>query len=125
MADAQMLDRAALAPRDDCALTLASREQEGDDWLARSLRSDVDALYRQRNTHVTLMHDYGWREDDGTPGTSELSKHSTLLHVDTPWQDGTAFARVERIGMDAGAFEQNDEGATPRLRQLPVRWPDR
>jgi hypothetical protein len=64
-------------------LTLASREQEGDDWLARSLRSDVDALYRQRNTHVTLMHDYGWREDDGTPGTSELSKHSTLLHVDT------------------------------------------
>ncbi|WP_060514398.1 cellulose synthase complex outer membrane protein BcsC [Pseudomonas sp. NBRC 111132] len=110
MADAQLLDRAALAPRDDRALTLASREQEGDDWLARSLRSDVDALYRQRNTHVTLMHDYGWRADDGTPGTSELSKHSTLLHVDTPWQDGTAFARIERIGMDAGAFEQNDEG---------------
>ncbi|MFV3288714.1 cellulose synthase complex outer membrane protein BcsC [Pseudomonas sp. NY11955] len=110
MADAQLLDRAALAPRDDRALTLASREQDGDDWLARSLRSDVDALYRQRNTHVTLMHDYGWREDGGTPGTSELSTHSTLLHVDTPWQDGTAFARVERIGMDAGAFEPNDDG---------------
>lgn len=110
MADAQLLDRAGAAPRDDQALTLASREQASDDWLARSLRSDVDALYRQRNTHVTLMHDYGWREDDGTPGTSQLSTHSTLLHVDTPWQDGTAFARVERIGMDAGAFEQNAQG---------------
>lgn len=110
MADAQLLDRAAVAPRDDRALTLASREQDGDDWLARSLRSDLDALYRQRNTHVTLMHDYGWREDDGTPGTSELSTQSTLLHVDTPWQEGTAFARVERIGMDAGSFEPNDQG---------------
>jgi len=110
MADAQLLERAAVSPRDDRALTLASREQDDDDWLARSLRSDVDALYRQRNTHVTLMHDYGWREDDGTPGTSELSTQSTLLHVDTPWQDGTAFARVERIGMDAGSFEQNDQG---------------
>ncbi|MFG0500600.1 cellulose synthase complex outer membrane protein BcsC [Pseudomonas sp. YQ_13] len=113
MADAQLLDRAAVAPRDDRALTLASREQDGDDWLARSLRSDVDALYRQRNTHVTLMHDYGWREDDGTPGTSELSTQSTLLHVDTPWQEGTAFARVERIGMDAGSFEPNDQGRYP------------
>ena len=110
MADAQLLDRVAASPRDDRALTLASREQDADDWLARSLRSDVDALYRQRNTHVTLMHDYGWRQDDGTPGTSELSTQSTLLHVDTPWQDGTAFARVERIGMDAGSFEQNDQG---------------
>lgn len=110
MADAQLLDRAAASPRDDRALTLASREQEADDWLARSLRSDVDALYRQRNTHVTLMHDYGWRQDDGAPGTSELSTQSTLLHVDTPWQDGTAFARVERIGMDAGSFEPNDQG---------------
>lgn len=43
MADAQLLDRAAVAPRDDRALTLASRERDGDDWLARSLRSDVDA----------------------------------------------------------------------------------
>lgn len=111
MADAQLLDRAAVAPRDDRSLTLASRERDGDDWLARSLRSDVDALYRQRNTHVTLMHDYGWREDDGTPGTSELSTQSTLLHVDTPWQEGTAFARVERIGMDAGSFEPNDQGS--------------
>ncbi|MGE8060454.1 cellulose synthase subunit BcsC-related outer membrane protein [Pseudomonas sp. NPDC089547] len=110
MADAQLLDRAAVAPRDDRALSLASREQATDDWLARSLRSDVDALYRQHNTHVTLMHDYGWRQDDGTPGTSELSTQSTLLHVDTPWQGGTAFARVERIGMDAGSFEQNDQG---------------
>lgn len=114
MADAQLLQRTAVSPRDDRALTLASREQDDDDWLARSLRSDVDALYRQRNTHVTLMHDYGWREDDGTPGTSELSTQSTLLHVDTPWHYGTAFARVERIGMDAGSFEQNDQrGYTP------------
>ncbi|WP_449430342.1 cellulose synthase complex outer membrane protein BcsC [Pseudomonas putida] len=109
MADAQLLERAAVAPRDDRALTRASREQDGDDWLARSLRSDVDELYRQRNTSVTLMHDYGWRKNDGTPGISRLSTQSTLLHVDTPWQDGRAFLRVERIGMDAGSFELNDE----------------
>jgi Tfp pilus assembly protein PilF len=112
MADAQLLSRSAVTPRDDRAMTLASRANDGDDWLVRSLRSDVDELYRQRNTSVTLMHDYGWRKSDGTPGISRLSTQSTLLHVDTPWEDGRAFARVERIGMDAGSFEQNADGQT-------------
>jgi Flp pilus assembly protein TadD len=110
MADAQLLDRSALSPRDDRAMTLASRANDADDWLLRSLRSDVDELYRQRNTNVTLMHDYGWRKSDGTPGISRLSTQSTLLHVDTPWDDGRAFARLERIGMDAGSFDLNDAG---------------
>ncbi|WP_445673556.1 cellulose synthase complex outer membrane protein BcsC [Pseudomonas ceruminis] len=110
MADAQLLGRSALSPRDDRAMTLASRANDADDWLVRSLRSDVDELYRQRNTHVTLMHDYGWRKNDGTPGISRLNTQSTLLHVDTPWDDGTAFARVERIGMDAGSFDLNEDG---------------
>ncbi|WEZ88836.1 cellulose synthase complex outer membrane protein BcsC [Pseudomonas sp. NyZ480] len=110
MADAQLLSRSAVSPRDDRALTLASRAKDADDWLVRSLRSDVDELYRQRNTNVTLMHDYGWRKNDGTPGISRLSTQSTLLHVDTPWEDGRAFARVERIGMDAGSFDLDENG---------------
>ncbi|CAM3391304.1 cellulose synthase complex outer membrane protein BcsC [Pseudomonas plecoglossicida] len=105
MADAQLLSRDAVAPRDDRALTYASRAKDTDDWLARGLRSDVDELYQQRNTSVTLMHDYGWRKNDGTDGISRLSTQTTLLHVDTPWEDGRAFARVERIGMDAGSFD--------------------
>jgi len=110
MADAQLLNREAVEPRDDRALTYASRAKDTDDWLARSLRSDVDELYQQRNTSVTLMHDYGWRKDDGTDGISRLSTQSTLLHIDTPLEDGRAFARVEHIGMDAGSFDLDEEG---------------
>ncbi|WP_343599114.1 cellulose synthase complex outer membrane protein BcsC [Pseudomonas sp.] len=110
MADAQMISRSQASPRDDRAMTFASRAKDTDDWLARSLRSDVDELYQQRNTNVTLMHDYGWRKNDGTPGISRLSTQSTLLHVDTPWEDGRAFARVERIGMDAGSFDLDENG---------------
>ena len=110
MADAQMISRSQASPRDDLAMTFASRAKDTDDWLARSLRSDVDELYQQRNTNVTLMHDYGWRKNDGTPGISRLSTQTTLLHVDTPWKDGRAFARVERIGMDAGSFDLDENG---------------
>ncbi|WP_282361555.1 cellulose synthase complex outer membrane protein BcsC [Pseudomonas sp. PS01300] len=110
MADAQLLSRSAVTPRDDRAMTLASRAKDEDDWLVRSLRADVDELYQQRNTSVTLQHDYGWRKSDGTPGISRLSSQTTLLHVDTPWEDGRAFARVERIGLDAGSFDLDENG---------------
>lgn len=110
MADAQLLPRSAVAPRDDRAMTLASRAKDEDDWLVRSLRSDVDELYRQRNTNVTLQHDYSWRKSDGTPGISRLSSQATLLHIDTPWEDGRAFARLERIGLDAGSFDLDENG---------------
>jgi len=105
MADANLLDRRAVTPRDDRAMTFSSRARDEDDWLARSLRSDVDELYRQQNPSITLMHDYGWRNDNGTPGISELKTQSTLLHADTPLADGKAFVRLERIGLDAGSFD--------------------
>lgn len=108
MADADLLERRAVEPRDDRALTYASRAKDEDDWLARSLRSDVDELYRQQNPSITLMHDYGWRNDDGTAGISELKTQSTLLHADMPLQDGKAFVRLERIGLDAGSFDLED-----------------
>ncbi|MCO7516768.1 cellulose synthase complex outer membrane protein BcsC [Pseudomonas guariconensis] len=110
MADADLLDRHAVAPRDDRALTFASRARDEDDWLARSLRSDVDELYRRHNPSITLMHDYGWRNDSGTAGISRLATQSTLLHADVPWQDGKAFVRLERIGLDAGRFDLDDDG---------------
>ncbi|TXI29874.1 MAG: cellulose biosynthesis protein BcsC [Aquipseudomonas alcaligenes] len=110
MADAGLLERDALRPRDDRALTYASRARDDDDWLRRSLRSDVDELYRQQNPSVTLMHDYGWREDGGTPGISELRSQTTLLHADAPWQGGKAFARVERVGLNAGSFDLDADG---------------
>ncbi|TYO75356.1 cellulose biosynthesis protein BcsC [Pseudomonas sp. CK-NBRI-02] len=121
MADADLLERRAVQPRDDRALTYASRAKDEDDWLARSLRSDVDELYRQQNPSITLMHDYGWRNDDGTPGISELKRQTTLFHADMPLQDGKAFVRLERIGLDAGSFDLEDGQHTEAFGTCQVR----
>lgn len=98
------------APGDVAALTRATRREAGDDWLRGSLRSDVEALVQQRNTTVTAMRDYGWRNDDGTPGLSEVETTSERVHVETPLGQGRAFLRAERIDMDAGDFETEADG---------------
>ena len=85
------------------------------------LRSDVDELYRQQNPSITLMHDYGWRNDDGTPGISELKRQTTLFHADMPLQDGKAFVRLERIGLDAGSFDLEDGQHTEAFGTCQVR----
>ncbi|MBU1804740.1 MAG: cellulose biosynthesis protein BcsC [Gammaproteobacteria bacterium] len=103
MADAELVPEGA----SDAELTQATRENETDDWLIRSLRSDVADLHRQQDVTVTLLHDHGWRNDDGTPGISELLTDTTLLHVEWPAANGRSFARAERLALDAGTLERD------------------
>ena len=49
MAAAGLISPAQASPRDNIAMTEASRAKDSDEWLARSLRSDVDELYKQQN----------------------------------------------------------------------------
>ena len=97
-------------PRDNRAMTMASREKDDDEWLARSLRSDVDELYQRQNPTVHLYTDYGWRSDDASKGTSDTVTQSTILQLDLPVYDGKAFIRAEQLNMDAGDFDVNDDG---------------
>lgn len=101
MIDAQLLPASA----DEAELTQATRQDPADDWLARSLRSDVAGLHQQQDTTVTLLHDHGWRNDDGTPGISELVTDTRLAHLETPMANGRGFLRAERLVLDAGTLD--------------------
>jgi tetratricopeptide (TPR) repeat protein len=101
MVDAELVPEGA----SDADLTQATRENETDDWLIRSLRNDVANLHQQQDVTVTLLHDHGWRNDDGTPGISELLTDTTLLHVEWPAANGRSFVRAERLALDAGKLE--------------------
>ena len=103
MVEAELVPESA----SDAELTQATRENETDDWLIRSLRSDVANLHQQQDVTVTLLHDHGWRNDDGTPGISELLTDTTLLHVEWPSANGRSFVRAERLALDAGTLEDD------------------
>ena len=96
-------------PRDDRALTRASRETSGDDWLRRSLRGDVETLYQQQNPTLTLMQD-GGRRGDGTPGISRLSRDTRIVHLDAPFAGGLGWARLEQVRLDARSFQTDAAG---------------
>ncbi|MBN8791378.1 MAG: cellulose biosynthesis protein BcsC [Stenotrophomonas nitritireducens] len=96
-------------PRDDRALTRASRETAGDDWLRRSLRGDVETLYQQQNPTLTVMQDSG-RRSDGTPGISKLSRDTRIAHLDAPFAGGLGWARIEQVHLDARRFETDANG---------------
>ncbi|HDS1649975.1 cellulose synthase complex outer membrane protein BcsC [Stenotrophomonas maltophilia] len=103
MADNGLLAATQAQPRDNRALTLASRETAGDDWLRRSLRSDVGTLYQQENPTLTVMQDTG-RRSDGTPGISRLGRDTRIAHLDAPFAGGLGWARIEQVHFDAGRF---------------------
>lgn len=103
-----MLTPAQAQLRDDRALTRASRETSDDDWLRRSLRSDVETLYQQQNPTLTVLQDSG-RRSDGTPGISRLSRDTRIVHLDTPIVGGLGWARLEQVRLDARSF-QTDVG---------------
>ena len=129
MVDAELVSEGA----SDADLTQATRENETDDWLIRSLRSDVANLHQQQDVTVTLLHDHGWRNDDGTPGISELLTDTTLLHVEWPAANGRSFVRAERLALDAGTLESDAPLAPARSttanawtsvsRPKPQYWP--
>lgn len=101
MIDAGLLAAGAGSP----AMTQATRAEAEDDWLVRSLRSDLADLYQAQNTTLTLQHHFGWRNDDGTPGISELETNTTLMHLEWPAAGQRRFLRAERIELNAGTLE--------------------
>ena len=98
------------SPRDNRAMTLASRAKDNDDWMASSLRSDVDELYQRQNPTLHLYTDYGWRSDDASKGTSDTDTRTRILQLDLPIADGKGWVRAEQLNMNAGDFETNDDG---------------
>ncbi|WP_447791611.1 cellulose synthase subunit BcsC-related outer membrane protein [Pseudomonas farris] len=110
MAEAGLLTPDQANPRDDRALTLASRKKDTDDWMPRSLREEVDALYQQQNPTLHLYHDIAWRTDNTTPGTSDLLAQTSILRIDAPIAEGQGFVQVEDIDLDAGRFDTDADG---------------
>ncbi|UVM70429.1 cellulose synthase subunit BcsC-related outer membrane protein [Pseudomonas alvandae] len=110
MAAAGLLSPAQASPRDDRALTLASREKDSDDWLSRSLRQEVEGVYQQQNPTVHLYHDIAWRSDNTTPGVSDLLAQTSILRIDAPVAQGRGFVQAENIDLDAGAFDTDADG---------------
>ena len=99
-----------MAPRDDRALTRASRPQDGDDWLARSLRGAVDELYRAQSPTLRVQQDHAWRNDSVTPGISDLKVDTRMAQLDLPLAGGRGFLRAEEVRMDAGRFATDASG---------------
>ncbi len=110
MAAAGLIEPGQANPRDNRAMTLASREKDDDQWLARSLRSDVDELYQRQTPTLHLYTDYGWRSDNASAGTSDTDTRTTILQLDLPVADGTGFLRAEQLNMDAGKFDADPDG---------------
>ncbi len=110
MRDAGLLTAEHASPRDDIALTRASRAKDDDDWLKRSLRSDVDRLYQWKSPTVTIHQDYGWRDNDGSSGISDLTTWTTMLHAEMPVAEGRGFARVERVSLRTSSFDTDADG---------------
>lgn len=98
-----------IRPQDNDAFTRLTRNNSGDDWLKRGIRSDAADLYRQQDLNVTLEHDF-WGSS-GTGGYSDLKAHTTMLHVDAPLADGRMFFRTDLVNMDAGSFSTNSDGS--------------
>ncbi|MCM7514785.1 cellulose synthase complex outer membrane protein BcsC [Enterobacter hormaechei] len=93
-------------PSDNDSFTRLTRNDEKDDWLKRSVRSDAGELYRQQDLNVTLQHDY-WGSS-GTGGYSDLKAHTTMLQVDAPLSDGRMFFRSDLVNMNAGSFDTDN-----------------
>lgn len=97
MASAKMITAQQVEPRDNVALTEASRAKDSDDWLQRSIRSDVDALYQKQNPTVNLYHDLAWRTDNSASGVSDLTTQTTIVRIDAPLAQGQAFVQAEDV----------------------------
>ncbi|MDD2049362.1 cellulose synthase complex outer membrane protein BcsC [Pseudomonas putida] len=110
MRDAGLLSAEQASPRDDIALTRASRAKDEDDWLLQSLRQDVDKRYQRQSPTVTVQQDYGWRDNDGAEGISDLTTSTTMVHAQMPVGDGLGFARVEQVALRAASFDTDADG---------------
>lgn len=91
-------------------LTRATRSNESDDWLLRSLRSDTAELYQQQSPVLHLHEDF-WGRNDGTPGLSRLRAGTTMAQLDFPLGEGTMYVRADHVRMNAGSFDVETNGA--------------
>jgi thioredoxin-like negative regulator of GroEL len=110
MAAAGLTPSAQSTPRDNVAMTEASRANDSDDWMLRSLRADVDELYQQQNPTVNLYHDFAWRTDNTAPGISDLTTQTTILRIDMPFAEGQGFVQAEQVDLQASRFDTNGKG---------------
>ncbi|WP_231667367.1 cellulose synthase complex outer membrane protein BcsC [Pseudomonas quasicaspiana] len=110
MASAGLISPAQGSPRDNLAMTEASRAKDADDWLPRSLRSEVDELYKQQNPTVNVYRDFAWRTDNTAPGISDLTTQTTILRIDSPFAAGQGFVQAEQVDLQATAFDTDADG---------------
>jgi Flp pilus assembly protein TadD len=110
MAAAGLITAAQASPRNNVAMTEASRTKDSDEWLPRSVRSDVDELYKAQNPTVNLYRDFAWRTDNTAPGISDLSTQTTILRIDSPFAQGQGFVQAEQVDLHATAFDTDDDG---------------
>ena len=110
MAAAGLIAPAQASPRDNVAMTEASRAKDADEWMPRSLRSDVDELYKQQNPTVNLYRDFAWRNDNTAPGISDLTTQTTILRIDSPFAQGQGFVQAEQVDLEATAFDTDTDG---------------
>ncbi|WP_375057396.1 cellulose synthase complex outer membrane protein BcsC [Zobellella sp. DQSA1] len=108
LAAANLLAPGYLIPRDDAALTMATRSREDDDWLASSLKAETADLYRRQNPSVQLQHNTGWRTDNNPSGVADLSLQTTLLRAEVPREQGRVWLQAEQVWLDAGKPEARD-----------------
>ena len=94
-------------PQDNDSYTRLMRNNSGDDWLKRGIRSDAHDLYRQQDVNFTVDTD-SWTSS-GTPGKSDLTANTTMFQVDMPLYQGRGFLRADWVRMDAGTFD-NENG---------------
>lgn len=109
MGAARMIEPQQAEPRDNRAMTLASRAKDSDDWSQRSIRSDVDELYQKQNPTVNLYHDLAWRTDNSSSGVSDLTTQTTILRIDAPVAQGQGFVQAEDINLDVSNFSSTDQ----------------
>ena len=109
MGAARMIEPQQAEPRDNRAMTLASRAKDSDDWMKRSIRRDVDELYQQQNPTVNLYHDFAWRTDNSSSGVSDLTTQTTILRIDAPLAQGQGFVQAEDINLDVSNFSSTDQ----------------
>ncbi|CAD5109615.1 cellulose synthase complex outer membrane protein BcsC [Zestomonas carbonaria] len=88
------------------AFTRNTREENADDWLLRSIRSDAAALYQQQSPTATLQ--YSYLESSGTPGYSDLRADYLQFEAAHPLGSGQGFFRAEQVILDNGSFRDAD-----------------
>ncbi|MBD8577323.1 cellulose biosynthesis protein BcsC [Pseudomonas syringae] len=121
MAAAGLIRPDQASPRDNVALTRASRAQDSDDWLPRGLRSDVEELYKAQNTTVNVYRDFTVRTDSTSPGISDLTTQTTIVRIDTPVAQGQGFVQAEQVDLDASDFKTENGVHTEAFGACAVR----